>query len=86
MSRRDTIKTQVAEKLGCDCVDLSSVRSKSSYIAKMGNKVYGDDGRYHRINDAAVAMHPNDLTMEYIATGILDCINKENIEIVVDEY
>ena len=86
MSKRDAIKTQVAERLNCDYVDLSTIRSKSSYIAKLGNKVYGDDGSYHRINDAAVAMHPNDLTMEYIAMGILDCVNKENIQIVVDEY
>ena len=86
MSGRDNIKKSVAEELGLDYIDLSAIRNNSSYISYIGAKVTGSDGRTHKVNDSAVAIHPNDKTMEYIANGIIDAVNNENLQIIVDEY
>ncbi len=86
MSGRDSIKKRVADRQSCDYIDLSGIRKNGSYISSIGTRVGGDDGRTHKIFDSAVAIHPNDRTMEYIATHIVDTVINENIQNIVDEY
>ena len=86
MSGRDSIKKSVADELGLDYIDISAIRNNSSYTSGLGQRVSGNDGRIHRVNDSAVAIHPNDKAMSYIADGIIQAVNRENIQIIVDEY
>lgn len=73
-SGRDNIKKSVADRQQCTFIDLSANRLKSSYHSSIGAKVLGDDGSIHRINDYAVALHPNDKAMAEIAQGILAAV------------
>ncbi|MBQ3774042.1 MAG: hypothetical protein II833_06610, partial [Pseudobutyrivibrio sp.] len=81
-----SIKKSVADELGLDYIDISAIRNNSSYTSGIGQRVSGNDGRIHRVNDSAVAIHPNDKAMSYIADGIIQAVNRENIQIIVDEY
>ncbi len=74
MSGRDNVKRTVAMRQGCDYVELSSIRGTAGYTPGIGARVGGDDGRTHRVNDSAVAIHPNDRAMKYIADGIVSAV------------
>jgi len=69
---RDEIKQRVAEKNGIIFVDLSEIRENKDYMVGMGTTVYDADGNQHIIEDWAVASHPSDKGMKYIADAIIE--------------
>lgn len=68
---KETVKKEVAAKKGVSYVDLSAIWNNSSYQAGMGTLVSGNDGQMHAINYDAVAIHPNDDGMKYIADALI---------------
>ena len=69
---RDSMKTNVARKLGYTYIDISDIRDNPVYRSALGTTVYGDDGQVHVIDFPPVSVHPNDKGMKIIATRILD--------------
>lgn len=61
---------QVCSELGITYIDLSAI-NHGGYTAGIGTVVSGDDGTSHVISNGAVAAHPGDSAMEYIANQIL---------------
>lgn len=55
-------------------VDLSEIQDKPEYRNEIGGIVYSKNGESHNIDNGAVAMHPNDKAMKYIAEKILELI------------
>jgi len=68
---RDDMKQRVAEKTSVVFVDLSEIRENSDYMVGMGSVVYDAEGGEHIIQDYAVAAHPSDIGMKYIADAII---------------
>lgn len=61
---------QACSELGITYIDLSAI-NQGGYTAGIGTVVSGDDGTAHVISNGAVAAHPGDSAMEYIANQIL---------------
>ena len=61
---------QVCEANGIAYIDLSAI-NHGGYTAGLGTTVFGDDGSTHAISNPAVAAHPGDAAMSYIADQIL---------------
>ncbi|MCQ2790010.1 MAG: SGNH/GDSL hydrolase family protein, partial [bacterium] len=66
----DKIKNKVAQKTHSSYFDLKEIQDNEKYYHKIGQKVYGEDGKQHKITLGPVANHPNDRAMKYIADKI----------------
>ena len=73
---RDAMKINVATRQNCTYIDISDIRTNKKYQSFVGDKVYGDDGKLHKIDFPPVAIHPNDLTYQCISERILGNIEK----------
>lgn len=69
---RDEQKERAAKNNDVTYISLDEIKENKDYMAGMGTTVYDNDGSEHVINHNAVANHPGDKGMEYIANKILD--------------
>lgn len=70
----ENAKMNVAKLEKVDYIDLKEIQDNEEYRNKLGDIVYDKDGNSHAINYDAVAAHPNDKAMSYIAEKLLEKI------------
>lgn len=68
---KSQIKRRVCEKLNIPFADLSDIRGKEKYQAKMGSIVYDAEGKEHKIEHNGVAIHPGDEGMRFISEQVI---------------
>ncbi len=73
-SKVENAKINASKETGCEYVDLTFIQNKEEYQNKVGDIVYDAEGNEHPIDLNAVAAHPNDKAMKYIANEILKMI------------
>lgn len=74
----ENAKMYAAEKTNSTYVSLQEIQNNQEYKNNVGDIVFDADGNEHQIDNSAVAAHPNDKAMSYIAEKILNTINAIN--------
>lgn len=69
---KDAVIYNTAVNNGLEYVSLDEIKDNPAYQAGMGTIVYDEAGNGHDIQHPAVAAHPNDIGMQYIADRILE--------------
>lgn len=70
---KDTAMMNVATKYGMTFIKLADLDT-SDNKEKVGNVVWGNDGKQHTITSSGVANHPNDLGMKRIGNRLLTAV------------
>ena len=71
------MKKAAAEHTGSEFVSLAEIKGDPEYQAGIGTAVYDAEGKEHRIEHPAVASHPGDKGMRYIADRIIDALRQK---------
>jgi len=74
----DQMKQNVCNEYGYTFINLTSIQG-DIYRVGLGTVVSGADGQSHAITNEAVAAHPNNTAMKYIANRVLDSISYTHI-------
>lgn len=71
--KADQAKKNIVKKYSrCHYINLEAIHRTKAYCSHMNDLVYGEDGMQHKVNNAAVASHPNDQGMKMIADAIYE--------------
>lgn len=75
-ARKSDIKRSAARDLHLPFASLRAIRGDAAYQSETGAAVLGADGETHFIGSAAVARHPNDAGMDFIAEAIISQLQR----------
>lgn len=70
----ENAKVKSAQDANVKYADITEIMEKNEYRNTIGTEVLGDDLQKHSIQNDAVAAHPNDKAMEYIANKIIELV------------
>lgn len=73
----DQMKMNVANEFNIPFINLASIQGSQYRVGR--SSVTGADGQLHVITDAAVAEHPNNTGMKYIADQILNTVDYQHL-------
>lgn len=71
---KSDIKEEVAIVADVSFVSLDEIKGDDAYRCGLGTTVYDENGHPHIVEHEGVAIHPNDLAMEYIANSVISFI------------